>query len=761
VKGLRGVLVGAVITCLVLMAFLPSYPLTQPGQWVDINQVSAPLRSIFMLSSTAGWAVGDNGTILNWNGEQWSLVQSPTPLNLTSVFFPDASNPNDGWIVGKTDGSYPTILHWDGVSWVKLDTTNGISWPAGLVGDLYGLYFLTPSDGWAVGAPGSFTNMIHWSGRWEAGGSWTKKATPDITATLYSVQVNSNTVSPVGGYAVGGKTGSQGVIFYWDGSNWNTYTGTVPTAYLRSISLVNSTLGWAVGDAIGTNPTVIHLSGATWSGPVSLSGLGIRSLYSVLATDASDAYAVGTLAGAGATDIIRFTTPSWSAVVSPATVDLFSICMTKTGTQDIWAVGSWGTILRYSGGKWTTLTSPVGAGNLMVTSPTPPSDLQSVHFTTASDGWAVGETGTIIRYDGTSWSNYRQTPLVSSNLYSVYTVSSTDGYAVGGNGTILRLMYSGWGVVAQCPGPTCVQNTTLRSVFELSTGEAWAVGDAMNASYRATILRWLPGTTPAWSAVPSNTPYNASLNSLFMLADGTEGWAVGYNATHTLIDHWKNGVWTVVTYNPPFSGALKLDSVVVVNNSPSNVWATGTSSGVGGIALHYDGTAWSPNPLNQAGLTGWAAIGFAPGLTNDAWIVGGPGNATGGQTVHWDGTSWTNIPLVPRPFVFPTFRSLQMLSTNDGWAVGDQGHIIRLGPKPLATTTITSTSIISSTTVVTTLVTTTLSTTSSTTSSTTNSTTTTTSIPPSPIPGFPIESILAGLLGGVIALAAIRRRRRL
>jgi LytS/YehU family sensor histidine kinase len=36
-----------------------------------------------------------------------------------------------------------------------------------------------------------------------------------------------------------------------------------------------------------------------------------------------------------------------------------------------------------------------------------------------------------------------------------------------------------------------------------------------------------------------------------------------------------------------------------------------------------------------------------------------------------------------------------------------------------------------------------------------------TSPPPGPVPGFPIESILAGLLGGLIALTIIRRRRKL
>jgi hypothetical protein len=701
---------------------------------MDINQHVVPLNSVFMLSPTNGWAVGDLGTIMSWNGLEWTLVQSPTTLNLYSVFFPDVSNPNDGWIVGQSDGSFPAIMHWDGVAWVQLDTTSGISWTTAQVGDLWSLSFLTPSDGWAVGAPGTAatkTNIVHWSGSWGAGGSWTLKISPDTTSTFYSVKVLSNTATPVGGYAVGGVVGVSGAILYWDGASWNVYSGSVPSAALRSISMLSPTDAWAVGDtpvATPTNPVIIRLSGTTWNGPMSVSALGIRHLYSVLALDVNNAIAVGTLGGVGGTDIIRFTTPAWSPVASPATVDLFSICEVP-GSSDIWAVGLGGTILRDTAGSWRVLTSPVGAGNLVVPPPIPLPNLRSVHFTASNDGWAVGDNGTIIKYDGITWSIYQTGPIVPKNLTSVYTISPIDGWAVGANGTILRLTGSGWGVVAQCLGPTCVQNVTLRSIFEFPTGEAWAVGDASTkGTGPATILHWVP--PGPWSQVPSNTANKANLNSVFFLSDGSEGWAVGTNSTTTprttVIDHWKSGVWTVISYNPPIAGDLALDSVVIVNNNPSNVWIAGTSSVVGGIVLHYDGTIWEPVPVNQVGMTEWAAISFVPGSTSDAWIVGGVGGPDGGQTLHWDGTAWTNIPLVPRPYIFPTFRSVQMLGSNEGWAVGDLGHIIKLGP---------------------------------------TSTTSTSSMTPASggtwgVPGFPIESILAGLVAGVAVLSVLRHRPR-
>ena len=67
------------------------------------------LNSVSMTSKQNGWAVGQNGSILHWDGNHWSITQSPTTLNLNAVQFLSA---NDGWAAGD-DG---TILHWDSSS---------------------------------------------------------------------------------------------------------------------------------------------------------------------------------------------------------------------------------------------------------------------------------------------------------------------------------------------------------------------------------------------------------------------------------------------------------------------------------------------------------------------------------------------------------------------------------------------------------------------------------------------------------------------
>ena len=44
------------------------------------------LKTVTMVSSTDGWAVGDGGTILHWNGSAWASVASGTNLELQGVW---------------------------------------------------------------------------------------------------------------------------------------------------------------------------------------------------------------------------------------------------------------------------------------------------------------------------------------------------------------------------------------------------------------------------------------------------------------------------------------------------------------------------------------------------------------------------------------------------------------------------------------------------------------------------------------------------
>ena len=55
------------------------------------------LRRIWGKDANNTWAVGDNGTILKWNGSSWSSQSSGTTQDLYGVWGSDANNV---WAVG-------------------------------------------------------------------------------------------------------------------------------------------------------------------------------------------------------------------------------------------------------------------------------------------------------------------------------------------------------------------------------------------------------------------------------------------------------------------------------------------------------------------------------------------------------------------------------------------------------------------------------------------------------------------------------------
>ena len=99
----------------------------------------------------------------------------------------------------------------------------------------------------------------------------------------------------------------------------------------------------------------------------------------------------------------------------------------------------------------------------------------------STEGWAVGPSGRIFRWDGTSWSRV-ECP-INSPLESVDMVSSTDGWVVGRRAAtsgINSLTSLGWNQLELM----IVGTRTLWSVDMVSSTDGWAVGDG------GIIIRW-------------------------------------------------------------------------------------------------------------------------------------------------------------------------------------------------------------------------------------------------------------------------------
>jgi hypothetical protein len=136
-----------------------------------------------MVSATNGWAVGNYGVILRWNGSTWSSISSPTTRNLHTVHMVSASS---GWAVGGDYfGGSGIILRWNGSSWsvVPLPTTP----------ELLDVWMLSALDGWAVGYNGT---LLHWNGS-----NWTAAASPSADTYTSVAMFTTND-----GWAVGDRT---------------------------------------------------------------------------------------------------------------------------------------------------------------------------------------------------------------------------------------------------------------------------------------------------------------------------------------------------------------------------------------------------------------------------------------------------------------------------------------------------------------------------------------------------------------------------
>ena len=200
---------------------------------------------------------------------------------------------------------------------------------------------------------------------------------------------------------------------------------------------------------------------------------------------------------------------TWSSGVSNTSFTLRAVCFTSA--TEAWAVGFNGTVLRStnSGATWVRQTN-VGASE----------NLFDVHFATPDTGWVVGSNGVVLRtFDrGEHWD--RQNP-TSATLRSVSFAGTRDGWAVGETGVILGTHDRGesWFTVQ----PSLTTNH-LYAVARRSAAAAWAAG-ALGAAPRTVTT---PDST-AWELRSAGTEFTR-LNGVAFPGD-LVGFAAGWNAT--------------------------------------------------------------------------------------------------------------------------------------------------------------------------------------------------------------------------------------
>lgn len=235
-------------------------------------------------------------------------------------------------------------------------------------------------------------------------------------------------------------------------------------------------------------------------------------------------------------------------------------------------------------------------------------NLNDVFFRDASNGWAVGDGGTIIHTGdgGATWGP--QSSGVTQTLNAVHFSSDTTGWAVGDGGVILRTGDGGTGWAPQTSGTTNDLNEVAFGADHLA---GLAVGDA------ETVLAsadggdtWQAKTSPAPSMARTGTPTPTDLHALYMSSD-TTAWVGG---TGGLLALTGNGG---TSWARKYSGSTNTFYDIEINED-GRVWAVGAW---GTVRVSADeGATW-----NGPWISGehFYDIEFVPGNPFVGWIVGG------------------------------------------------------------------------------------------------------------------------------------------
>ncbi|MCK4295290.1 MAG: fibronectin type III domain-containing protein, partial [Candidatus Marinimicrobia bacterium] len=192
--------------------------------WSEFNSpTSSTIGSVFPLTNDDIWCYA-NDDIYQWNGSEWSEYNLAIST-ITDIFFIDINN---GWVVDRNG----KMFHYNGVGWAFHSDLN----------DNYieRFFFLNSSEGWYFYSSYSSTSSSNNGAYHFDGSSWTLYENSDYP--IYKVR-QLQEISSSNVWAVG----YDGVIFNYDGTRWNKVICPV-TDDLYGIFMLSGSDGWAVGE---------------------------------------------------------------------------------------------------------------------------------------------------------------------------------------------------------------------------------------------------------------------------------------------------------------------------------------------------------------------------------------------------------------------------------------------------------------------------------------------------------------------------------
>ena len=281
-----------------------------------------------------------------------------------------------------------------------------------------------------------------------------------------------------------------------------------------------------------------------------------------------------------------------------------------SSANDVWAVGTRGTILHGDGSTFQVVPSGTdeifygvwgrGPGDVWVTSSRVPR-----HARDEVDGGVSWDIVT-----GSTWNEWAQN---FGRVWSIWGSSAEDVWLVGTASQRFGEPGSIWTKTTIFSGETVWQTVpaedahgwsiqpSLRALWGSSRDDIWAVGYGGQAfTYRPASGTW----------VQHNSRTSADLTAVWGAGRG-DVWAVGQDGT---IRHHTSASDSFHFVESP----TKANLYAIWGSGPSDIWAVGEH----GIAVHYDGTTWKVVVL-ELGIDPLPNLyGIWGSGPDDVWVVG-------------------------------------------------------------------------------------------------------------------------------------------
>jgi len=312
-------------------------------------------------------------------------------------------------------------------------------------------------------------------------------------------------------------------------------------------------------------------------------------------------------------------------------------------------------------------------------------DLTGVYVDNANDVWAVGSHGTILRWDGGSWAQLFPVdvdggPLVKqyvavhgSSADDVWVVGQSPHLHFGGGAPTLVPYYVLTDIWVSAPGiawGTMATNPPNSAGVAFSDGGAWSQAFDTGATQLTGIKGWDGGNIWAVNSAGAAAHWDGASWTALTLDAGASRVAVTSDADIWLVSSLGLSRGTVQPSGPPtLSQELLANCTDAWGTDPGNLWATCSDAGVSpGIYRRSADAGWSAEgPVNIF----WRLHGTDPG---NVWAVG-PGGAIASRS-----SSGWKLRSSGRTFVVNAVAGCAVPSGADVWAGGEGGVALRRGP---------------------------------------------------------------------------------